>query len=384
MRTRSLKAAISSLCLSVLLAQIASGHALAATTTKDKDIGVEKILCPDADLWGTKLITGVCWSCLFPIRLGGFTLFGDTDDLPEGVTNRLLCACDANGIPAIGITGGAWLPSRMVEVVRKPYCSPALGGITFNPGVRLYGGHKETEGDGADKTFYNYHFWAFPLFLMLQLFVQNNCNAGGLRNMDMMYMSELDPTWNIDELAFFLNPESVLFSNPLALAACAVDCAVTTAHKPIDKLFWCAGCWGNLYPFSGGIASEASPPRDTSLLTARVLSSLHRKGLAHKTYGNGALCSGQLFPMVPKQQYKMSMLFPLAEADNGERIVRSEDPATGKIIEKKVPDLTDGCCHWIGESPFKWGEWRTVPAAGEDYLYLIWRYSECCLNGNGQ
>jgi len=43
--------------------------------------------------------------------------------------------------------------------------------------------------------------------------VQNNCNAGGLRNLDIMYMSELDPTWNIDELAFFINPETVVFAN---------------------------------------------------------------------------------------------------------------------------------------------------------------------------
>jgi hypothetical protein len=70
----------------------------------------------------------------------------------------------------------------------------------------------------------------------LKLFVQNNCNAGGLRNLDMMYMSELDPTWNVDELAFFMNPEAVVFANPLAVAACMVDCATTTASMPMTSL----------------------------------------------------------------------------------------------------------------------------------------------------
>jgi conjugal transfer pilus assembly protein TraU len=192
----------------------------------------------------------------------------------------------------------------------------------------------------------------------MDLFVQNNCNAGGFRNMDMMYMSELDPTWNVDELAFFLNPEAVVFANPLAVAACTVDCAVSTTSQPMTSLWWCAGCWGNLYPFVGNIVSDGSPARDSSLLTARVLAALHRRGLAHKTYGNDALCSGTIYPMIPKQQYKLSMLFPIAEAnsENGQN-----------------------CCHYIGESTFKWGEWRNIPGTGEDFVYLIWRYTDCCM-----
>lgn len=344
------------LCVSNLCFQMES-WAAATTTTSSKTINAADLLCPDADFWGEKMLTGVCWTCLFPIRLGGFSL--SDGDVPDGATEETLCECDAKGIPEIGITGGAWLPARLIEVVRKPYCSPILGGTSFNKGVRLWGGRKEVEGDGTDKTYYNYHYWAFPLYMILQLFVQNNCNAGGIRNLDMMYMSELDPTWNIDELAFFMNPEAVLFANPLAVAACTVDCATTTVSKPLASLYWCAGCWGNLYPFTGNIASDGSPPRDTSLLTARVLASLHRKGLAHKTYGDDALCSGQIYPMLPKQQYKLSTLFPIAEA-------------SGK------------CCHWIGESSFKWGEFRTIPGTGEDYVYLLWRYTDCCLNGNGK
>jgi conjugal transfer pilus assembly protein TraU len=304
------------------------------------------------------------------------TIFDEGNDLPDGATEKSFCSCSGDeGIPMLGVTAGAWLPARLIEVVRKPYCSPILGGTSFNNGVRLWGGRKEVEGDGSDKTYYNYHYWAFPLFAILQLFVQNNCNAGGLRNLDMMYMSELDPTWNVDELAFFMNPEAIVFANPLAVAACTVDCATTTVSQPMTSLFWCAGCWGNLYPFVGNIASDASAPRDTSLLTARVLASLHRKALAHKTYGDDALCGGQIYPMIPKQQYKLSTLFPLAEADTEE--FESTD-ANGV----KHTKILDNCCHWIGESTFKWGEHRTIPGTGEDYVYLIWRYTECCLTGD--
>jgi conjugal transfer pilus assembly protein TraU len=29
----------------------------------------------------------------------------------------------------------------------------------------------------------------------------------------------------------------------------------------------------------------------------------------------------------------------------------------------------------------KWGEWRTIPGAGEDALYILWRWQDCCNSG---
>ena len=324
------------------------------TTTQTTHRTVEKILCPDAKLWGKKLITGICWSCVFPVRLAGVTL-GRSGDGPDDANPVPISFCsDRNGIPKLCITGGLWAPAHLVEIVRRPYCSPTLGGTVLQESVRLWGGHHTTEQDAADKTFYNYHYWAFPLYMMMELLIQSNCNAGGYKSLDLMYLSEVDPLWNEDELAFFLNPEAAMFANPAALAACGIDCGAASAGKPSETLFWCAGCWGNLYPFTGNIASEMSPPRDTSLLAARVIAGLHRRGLAWKTTGSDALCGGKIHPLLPKQQYRLSTLFPVTEAR---------------------PD----CCHYIGESTFTWGEWRTVPGTGEDYVYLLWRYTDCCL-----
>lgn len=372
-----------SVLISVLLCCLTPGFAAEKTlTSTTSKIDPSQLLCPDAKLWGNKLITGICWSCLFPIRLLGMTVMEDAQDLPDGVADKSFCACStSSGLPSPGITGGAWLPSRLIEVVRQPYCSPALGGIKFNRSVRLWGGSKETGELTDDKTYYNIHQLAFPLYALLQLFVQTNCNGGLTRNMDMLFMSELDPTWNVDELAFFMNPEVALFANPLAMAACTVDCATTTVHKPLKSLFWCAGCWGNLYPFSGNIASDASAPRDTSLLAARMLAKMHRTALARKTYGNEALCSGTIYPMIPKQQYKFSTLFPISEASSETREVSETGPdGVVRTVEKIVPG--NNCCHYLGESPFTWGEHRTIPGVGEDYLYLVWRYTDCCLTAD--
>jgi conjugal transfer pilus assembly protein TraU len=35
--------------------------------------------------------------------------------------------------------------------------------------------------------------------------------------------------------------------------------------------------------------------------------------------------------------------------------------------------------HAIGETTFKWGAGRTYPGPGEDHLYLLWRWQDCCV-----
>jgi len=373
--------------LGLLLASPNKAKAGTQTTTTTTQ-GKADILCPDAGIWGSKLIDGICWSCIFPIRVMGGTLFDENPlfhDVPDDAADKTVCACDGNdGLPKLGIPAGFWAPARMIEVVRKPYCSPTLGGVSLQASVRLWGGHKETSGTPDDKTFYNYHYFAFPLFEMLELLIQSHCNPGGYTNMDMLYLSELDPLWNLDELSFFVNPEAVVFANPAAMAMCSVDCAKTSVDKPMTSLFWCAGCWGNLYPFTGNIASDSSGPRDTSLLAARVIAGLHRRGLAWLTTGNSSLCGGKIFPMLPKQQYRLSTLFPIAEASTSRTKTMPVLDATGKQktddngnpLAKEMPV---NCCHYIGETPFKWGEWRTIPGTGEDYVYLLFRWSDCCL-----
>jgi conjugal transfer pilus assembly protein TraU len=34
--------------------------------------------------------------------------------------------------------------------------------------------------------------------------------------------------------------------------------------------------------------------------------------------------------------------------------------------------------HVIGESTWRWGQGRMIPGLGEDPVYLVWRYMDCC------
>lgn len=314
------------------------------------DGGLPNPACPDAGLFGAGLTSNVCWSCLLPIRIGGA---GGGEGVPPGASDQSACICDDPlGVPEPGIVNGFWQPARLIELVRLPYCSPALGGVLLRRSARLMGGYRSQEQDTSDATFYNYHYYAFPLLIILDLFLEPECNADGYSDFDLLYLSELDPTWNNDTLAFFVNPEAALFANPVAQAACLADAVSATAGRPLDSLFWCAGTWGSIYPLSGHINHEASPPRDTSLLATRAVAALHRRGLAWRTMGDEALCRGYIHPVIPKTQYKLSQFYPLPEANGS---------------------------HPVGQSSFLWGEWRNIPGVGEDFVHLLYRWVDCCL-----
>jgi len=308
--------------------------------------------CPDAQVFSGKLLTDICWGCLFPVRIAGLPIGGGT--IPAGASDQPACLCnDTAGVPHPGLTISLWEPARLVELTRAPGCSPTLGGIRLPLGSRrLLGTSGKSAYDASDGAFQNYHWYAFPLLILLDLFFDSRCNHDGLVDVDILYLSELDPTWNNDELAFFTNPEAAWLAQPVALAACLGDAAAATAGTPIDELFWCAGTWGNLYPFSGHQGASGSPARATSLSATRALAALHRRGLARRTMGADAACEAPIDVFMKKSQYQLSMFYPLPETQRA---------------------------HVIGESPFRWGEWRNIPGPGEDHVYLLWRWMDCCV-----
>ena len=156
-------------------------------------------LCPDAELWSGKLITDICWGCLFPIRLAGGVLdfrapqskgSGDSsvgDDLvPSSAASNVYCVCDGKElIPEVGMTMGYWGPARVVELVPNPWCAPTLGGTKINQSnVRLWGGSSPVVYDTDEIVFLNYHYYAFPIYVMLDLFWEDRCFADGYKDFD--------------------------------------------------------------------------------------------------------------------------------------------------------------------------------------------------------
>ena len=184
-------------------------------------------------------ITDLCWSCILPISIGSARIanVGDQEDIDN--PSSPVCSCGVN--PTIDVSVGFWEPARHVEVVRKPFCLVSLGGVDLDPGIAAPAAARYTraEGDGDGGSFYQAHFYVNPVLYWLDVVADFPCLERG--SFDLAYLTEVDPLWNDDELTLILNPDAVLFANPVAVAACAADCVAASLGFGID-LSRFAGC----------------------------------------------------------------------------------------------------------------------------------------------
>lgn len=301
-------------------------------------------------------ITDVCWSCIFPISIGNTPIYsGGREDTPNPSSPLCLCNRPPAPFPIPGISIGIWEPARLLDVVRKPYCMVGLGGVELGNGVKKHGGVAYKSNNEALKhSFYHVHMYFYPLLSWFEILMDFACMDKG--SIDVLYMSEFDPWWNNDEANAILNPEALLFTNPVAQAACAGDCAAASSKRPIDSFYWCAGCQGNLYPLTGFIENHVGGVESSTLIAERTIARMHRVMLARKTSSSSKpLCKSELAPLIKKSQYKLQMTYPLANTKGKET------------------------CNFLGKTTMAWGSGREFPSNGEDYGYLLWRKRNCCL-----
>lgn len=307
-------------------------------------------------------ITDICWSCLMPISIGDVINIGKgkgKDPKKRDIKNPSspVCACMKNNIPIPGLTIGFWEPVRLVDVTRTPYCMVNLGGVAIGSDDKKISSYARNYNKRSQHTsFYHLHYYVYPLIYWLELITDFMCLESS--SFDVAYMSEYDVTWNDEKLQSFLNPEAILFGNPLAQAACAIDCGAATTTTAIDSMFWCAGCLGNMYPFSGANADHIGGVQNSSLLTTRILAKMHRIGLAQETSTsnddiNGPLCRKHRALKIKKSQYKLQLVNPKSSSDG------------------------IGC--WpLGLTDTLYSPFMEYPYDGQDWGYLIWRKKSCC------
>ena len=301
-------------------------------------------VCPDAGILSANMVDTFCFNCLFPIRIAGIS--SSAAPSPEGVATQSFCSCAGF---EWGVTVGSWHPTRLIEVVTTPGCSPTMGRRLLTADSLGSVGHGDHEN--GDLAFFHVHDFPFPLAPLLDVFGETPCSAGN--HATPPYLSELDPSWNHELLAAIMHPEAILFAQPQAIEACSADAAAANMGMPIDSMIWCGGSWGYLYPYTGMVkATTGADPRLTSLLAMRSRALLHRRGLALNTVGDQALCGGVPDPFLKKSHYRMSMLYPRAETMEN---------------------------HAMGAATSLWGLAQTLPGSGNNPVYLLWQWEDCCL-----
>ena len=300
-------------------------------------------------------VSDLCWNCFFPIEMGGATMGTGPDSPPKAPA---VCACPAPPPvflrPGIGMS--YWSPDRVAEMVRTPLCSPTLGGVVLghlpvsdgdDVGRQGSGGNRKSQG-----SFYQMHWMDMPVFEELGV-----ATAGSLCMKDsgissFVWLSELDPLWDDDQLAFALAPEALLFANIPATLACTADAVkASVSDFGWDSLFWCSVGEGSVYPLSGHKQYHTGGVDTAMNLVHRITYRLHRTGLLSDTSTVAAMCQDLPQPVLRKGQYKVQFMFPL-------------------------PDVLQAHGFGVPSSLFETG--KEYPVAGEDWSMLIWRKHLCC------
>ncbi len=296
-------------------------------------------------IWGTTLSTIYN---IFPIRIGGIPIgtFGGLEDF-DATSTLPACVC-SDPFPRIGIKVSMWEPISYLEATSIPGCFPSLGFGVPIPTPRGQMGMGSSDANKQGLHSYNLHYVKFPLFAALNLFLDFVCLEKG--GVDLGWFTEVDPTWNNDVWAGILNPEAILFSNPVAQMACIADATTANLGFPLDILFWCAGSWGSIYPFSAN-SSQADVPSGRALIATRGIAKLHRQLMLWGSIGGKGLCGMYPMPIMRKSQYSLLPVHPVP-------------------WKWRVP---------IGRSSILWAEGQRTPLVDKgNSVFVLYRKRDCC------
>ncbi|UCQ29568.1 conjugal transfer pilus assembly protein TraU (plasmid) [Edwardsiella tarda] len=295
-------------------------------------------------------ISDICWECIFPMSIGNVKVFsGDAPDTQNPSLPLQICPLVPVGF-RIGMAIGYWEPFALTDVTRSPYCMVNLGGFNIPVGkVGAGGAGLQDQAVPGAGGFYQVHWYKYPLTYWLNIIMSLACLQRG--DMDIGYLSELDPMWDDDALALILSPEALIVANPIAQGACAADALMTIRSRPVNPLFWCAGAHGSLYPFVGTISDEFSPQQASVLLSERMAFKLHRQGMILNSVGRDReVCFEYPSPIMPKDRFRYQMV-------------------------NMHPDTQT--CHPFGQTTMLWEAGHASPNTKKNYGYLIWRKRNC-------
>ena len=301
-------------------------------------------------------VKDICWSCVFPMTFGNVTTTSKAGRRDSNKVSNIFCNCGVEG----GVTFGFWEPVFMVDVSMTPFNLVTLGGMRIkkNPTLKDQGTIKKIDNTQSQSTMHS-HIYVYPIMSMMKMFTGFQCLSKfpkGKNGTDFAvgWMSEYDITFNNEVASLIMNPEALLYANPIAQAACAFDTAKALVDFPINRLHWCAASMGSLYPLTGVDGNHQSLVSSALLVTYRMIAKMHRMLQFHRTSGSSALCQPQLSPKWVKNQYKTQLVYPVAMSKGR------------------------NACQVIGAPTVIYEHFKIKPVTGEGFGILIWRKKSWC------
>lgn len=251
-------------------------------------------------------VSDISWNCIFPIKVAGISIRGNNNDDTVDQNDSPICVCKEGAVSRIGLKASFWEPSRIIDTVSDPYCMMPLGTSLSNPKPGSLSGSLKNDNRGTGKAFQQMHYYIFPAWKILDMFYDMPCL--GDEGFDVAMLTEINPAWNNEVLSLIVNPEAILFANPVAGLACTADSVAASHGMPINALFWCMGSWGNAYPLAGSITSTDYVEANAGI-AARSIYLMGRLGLLREYTPDG--CAQTMAPMWSKDQYKLQLMRPV-------------------------------------------------------------------------
>ena len=294
------------------------------------------------------------WNNMFPITIAGAQITTGNTVAPLMAAMPPVCVCPTVfGFPFVGIGITYWQPLYVVEIERRPGCMSSMGSTSILQNYSdLASEQAGTSGQRNKSTSrMQVHWYEYPLFAMMDMMSSIGCKSSSGYNLG--YLTEIDPMWQDDMWSAIFTPESSLFSSPLANLICAVDAVASSLAFTLDPLFWCAGAWGPVYPFTGNSSHTGDPFKLNNQIQAKFIARNHRLGLSWQTIGPTAVCGSHPNPIWIKSQHRYNQVGPIPR--KGRAVVTGDD---GRIFT--YPPITN------------------VPTK-EHTINLIWQGQQCCV-----
>lgn len=301
-------------------------------------------------------ITDTDWNNVFPMTIAGVRFSTNSNTVaPLMAMMPPVCTCPTVifGMPMIGVGVTYWQPLYISEIERRPGCLSSMGGMMVLPGYSMLASEQTVNNNAKSKEVnrMQVHWFEYPLFTLMKVFNSISCkNTAGF---NLAYMTEVDPLWQDDLWGAVFTPESAVFANPIAAAACAVDAVASNLDFPLDALFWCAGSWGSIYPLAGNSSHSGDPFTMNNQIQAKYIARSHRMGFLWQTIGPTAICFSHPNPVWIKSQYRYNQVAPVNR--RGRAVVTG---SSGKLFQ--FPPITN------------------LPTK-EHTINLIWQGQQCCL-----
>lgn len=298
-------------------------------------------------------VTEIAWEGIFPVKIGGVTVYGgDIPDTSDAAADPICTCFSKTHVPTFGISVSFWDPFNIIESVHDAWCLTSLGikmtGITkaghLNGTLANRGGTRN-----SPEYFAQAHRIIFPVWQILGLFTDVSCVDHS--KFDVGYLTELDPLWQNDLASLVLNPEALIFGNPVLQAACMADAVAAAVRYPRNELFWCMGQWGSAYPLTGSLAAD-DPIMGAAGVAARMIYKLNRELVMCDHNVNACGCVHT--PIWVKSNYRFQLLRP--RADTG-RIIRIGEPAPIWESNQAPPNMK----------------------GSDNFAFVIFRKVSCCM-----